>query len=255
MAQKVSCNVHCSHSLMLKVEDLKPHPKNPNKHPANQIKLLAKIISEQGWRAPIVISKRSNLITKGHGRRLAALLLNLEEVPVDYQEYTSDESEIADVIADNKIASLAELDVPMIKELLSSMDTGAIDLTLTGYDDDELQRLLAPVIDEEVGQTLDKLKCRGKARNRVQRGEIYQVGPHILFCMDVFSEWQSWVGYLEEGCLFLPYPGPLVPLGSRSGIKRFVMVQPIEEVASHLLDSYEDVYGEGSVNIINVFEE
>ncbi len=51
------------------------HPRNPNKHPAEQIRMLSNIIQHQGWRNPIVISARSGFVVAGHGRLAAALLL------------------------------------------------------------------------------------------------------------------------------------------------------------------------------------
>ncbi len=57
------------------------------------------------------VSKRSGFVTSGHGRIEAAKLNGWAHVPVNYQEYESDEQEYADVQADNAIASWAELDL------------------------------------------------------------------------------------------------------------------------------------------------
>lgn len=65
--------VFCAHDKIAKVKDLRPNPKNPNKHPSDQIALLAKIIMATGWRAPITVSADSGYIVKGHGRYMAAL--------------------------------------------------------------------------------------------------------------------------------------------------------------------------------------
>ena len=91
--------VECSHDKIVKLADLKPYPGNPNKHPEHQIALLAKIIKAQGWRNPIVVSNRSGLITKGHGRYEAAKLLGADTAPVDYQDYANEKQELADMIA------------------------------------------------------------------------------------------------------------------------------------------------------------
>jgi ParB-like chromosome segregation protein Spo0J len=102
--------VECAHDKIVSLKELKEHPGNPNKHPPEQIKLLAKIIRVSGWRNPIVISNRSGLITKGHARLKAATLLEQKTVPVDFQDYANEQDEIADMIADNWIAELADLD-------------------------------------------------------------------------------------------------------------------------------------------------
>ena len=67
--------VHCSHSDIVKVSELKTHPKNPNRHPENQIELLANIIEKQGWRQPIKVSTLSGYIVSGHGRYEAAIFM------------------------------------------------------------------------------------------------------------------------------------------------------------------------------------
>jgi len=135
--------VYTAHDEMRNIEELKPNPRNPNKHPEKQIDLLAKIIQEQGWRTPITVSKRSGLIVRGHARLEAAQKLGLKQVPVDLQEYESDEKEWADTIADNKIAELAQIDYPQLKDILQDLDTGDFDMDLTGFDIDDLEHLFA----------------------------------------------------------------------------------------------------------------
>lgn len=134
--------VHCAHSEIVPVETVVPNPRNPNTHPARQIDLLAKIIRSQGWRAPITVSNRSGFIVRGHGRYLAALRLGLTHVPVDRQDYENEATEWADLIADNRIAELAEMDMAKLKEDLLALDTGAFDMELTGFDADSLEDLL-----------------------------------------------------------------------------------------------------------------
>lgn len=126
--------VWCSYDEILSIHELRPRENNPNKHPQSQVDLLAKIIAEQGWRVPITISRRSGLITRGHGRLLAAQQIGEEFVPVEYQDYDSDESEWADVIADNKIAELSTLDLEAVNEILSTLNFDEFDIDLTGFD-------------------------------------------------------------------------------------------------------------------------
>mgnify|MGYP001201168825 FL=1 len=141
--------VHCAYDEMVDITRLVPNPRNPNQHSDRQIELLAKIIEHQGWRAPITVSKRSGFIVRGHGRLLAAEALGLDEVPVDYQDYANEAEEWADLIADNRLAELSELDNEMLRDLIQEIDSEKFDLTLTGYDEDALESLLAPIdIDE-----------------------------------------------------------------------------------------------------------
>ena len=134
--------VHCSHTELVPIDDVKPNPRNPNTHPALQIQRLAKIISEQGWRAPITISKRSGLIVRGHGRLSAAMLLGLKKVPIDYQNYNTEAEEHADMLADNRIAELSEINEGMLKELLVEIDSEPIDMELSGFSNLEYHELI-----------------------------------------------------------------------------------------------------------------
>ena len=135
--------IHCAHNALVDPATLKPNPKNPNRHSAHQIQLLASIIQEQGWRGPITVSKRSGLIVRGHGRLEAALLMSATVVPVDYQDYGSEAEELADLLADNRLAELAELDEDELKRLLESIRESdpSFDIELTGFMQDEIDRL------------------------------------------------------------------------------------------------------------------
>nr|DAY74271.1 MAG TPA: ParB protein [Caudoviricetes sp.] len=112
----------CSYTQLVQIEKLVENPKNPNKHPEKQIVLLSKIIMAQGFRRPIVVSKRSGFVIIGHGRLAAAKYLNMEAVPVDYQDYENEAAEWADMVADNKIAELAEFDNASLSDLLNELD-------------------------------------------------------------------------------------------------------------------------------------
>lgn len=131
--------VFCAHDAIVAIEKLIPNPKNPNTHPDAQIQALGRIIRQTGWRAPITVSKRSGFIVKGHGRLAAAKLEGLTEVPVDYQNYTNEAEEYADLVADNRIAELAEIDNKLLADIFADIDTGEIPMELTGYTDKEVE--------------------------------------------------------------------------------------------------------------------
>lgn len=160
-----SVAVNCAYVRMERTDSLKPNPRNPNTHPEEQIKLLANIIAKTGWRSPIVVSKRSGFVVKGHGRLMAAQLLGLKSVPVDFQEYDNDEAELADMVADNRIAELAEFDRAILKDILQELDTGSFDMLQTGFDLESIESLmtatsfyddtLPPENFKEVGEDID----------------------------------------------------------------------------------------------------
>lgn len=90
--------IHCAYDKLVPTGELIPNKKNPNRHSDEQIRLLAKIIVNQGWRSPITVSNRSGFIVRGHGRLQAAQLAGLEAVPVDYQDYENEAAEVLDML-------------------------------------------------------------------------------------------------------------------------------------------------------------
>ena len=154
--------VFCAFDKIVPVGEVKPNPKNPNQHPEEQIDLLAKIIQAQGWRAPVTVSTLSGLVVRGHGRLMAAIHAGLSHVPVDYQHYDSEEAETADLIADNRIAELAEVDNKMLAELFGGFDAEAIDVSLTGYTADDVADITA-ALQESVMADIDEVKSKSEA--------------------------------------------------------------------------------------------
>lgn len=168
-------NIQCAHHELVELHKLQPNPKNPNKHPARQIELLAKIIDYQGQRAPIVVSKRSGFITKGHGRLEALKKLGWEKAAVDVQDYADEAQEYADMVADNKIAELAEHD-----------DNAMItDIKLLGIDDFELLGLDGFEFPADpIEAQCDEDEVPEQADTRCKLGDIWQLGRHRLMCGD-----------------------------------------------------------------------
>jgi len=158
----VSIPVHCAHTRLADPNTLQPNPANPNRHSAHQIQLLASIIQEQGWRNPITVSKRSGLVVRGHGRLEAALLIGCETVPVDEQDYASEAEELADLLADNRLAELAELDEGELKRLLKSIQESdpSFDLELTGFMEDEIRKLFEDEEDAGNLETIPRMECQ-----------------------------------------------------------------------------------------------
>lgn len=138
----MAIKVNCAHDKMVPLADLVPNPRNPNTHPKRQIDLLSKIIRRQGWRHPITVSNKSGFIVHGHGRYDAAQLLRVKKVPVDYQDYENDAQEWEDLVADNKIAELAEMDDELTAQLMKDLEKIEADLELTGFTDREIQKLM-----------------------------------------------------------------------------------------------------------------
>jgi len=150
--------VFCAFDKIVKTENLRPNPLNPNTHPDEQVKLLAEIIKATGWRSPITVSKQSGFVVKGHGRLLAAKLAELNEVPVDYQEYTSTEEETADLLADNKIAEFSKINKKVLLECFEHYDTGETPFILSGYTETEYEEIAALFDERDINSETERKK-------------------------------------------------------------------------------------------------
>ena len=136
--------VWCEFEKLVPVDGLKPNPRNPNTHPQRQVEMLAKNIRHFGWRHPITVSRRSGLIVSGHGRLMAAFHIGLRLAPVDYQDFASDEDELAVLVADNRLAELASLDLNELERIAAGWRKDDFDTMLAGFEPLDLDALLKP---------------------------------------------------------------------------------------------------------------
>ena len=134
--------VWCAYDKLVKVEELIPHPKNPNTHPQNQIKILAQNIRYHGWRHPIVVSKLSGYIVAGHGRLEAARELGVSIVPVEYQDFATEDNELAVLVRDNRLAELSTLDLNGLQDIIDGFKASDFDTILAGFEPTDLDALL-----------------------------------------------------------------------------------------------------------------
>ena len=184
MKELSGVKVHCAFEKAVDVVDLVEHPRNPNKHGDKQIALLAKIIRNQGWRNPIVVSADSGFIVAGHGRLMAAKVLNVEQVPVDYQPFDNEAEEYAHLIADNRIAELAEADKSELAKLVRELED-KIDLDLTGFDAPSLEELLATKEEKQVDAEPKTDKAAElQVKWKTEKGQLWKLGEHRLLCGD-----------------------------------------------------------------------
>lgn len=186
--------VYCTYDKIVPIGELKPNPKNPNRHPTEQIEALGNIIRGSGWRNNITVSTRSGLIVKGHGRLLAAQLEELTEVPVEFQSYGSEADELADMTADNRLAELAETDDAALAAALGEIDAAGLDLALSGYSEDEYREIAGALSaalgddEEEEGEDPD-IVVETPAEPVSQRGDIWILdGRHRVMCGDSRSK-------------------------------------------------------------------
>lgn len=88
-------------------------------------------------------------------------------------------------------------------------------------------------------------------KHQVERGQVWQMGEHVLVCANVLTEWSTYIDYLVDDVIFAPYPGPFVPLSKVSELRRIIMVQPDPYICGHILDRYEEINGDEAIAIID----
>ena len=171
--------------LQIPIDELKPNDNNPRRIKKSELKGLVRSITEFGFQEPVIVNQhpgRENVIVGGCQRvravtelkgkldnRISALEtdlisaddeqkkgikvlisnltnINKGKVPVTYVDLPKDKEETFN-IALNKISG--DWDDDKLFELLKGLDDNDADLTLTGFDDRELFKLLKKEAEEE----------------------------------------------------------------------------------------------------------
>src|SRR3954452_13220821 len=123
------------------VSRLVPYARNARTHADAQVAQIAASIREWGWTTPVLVDEAGGLIA-GHGRVLAARKLGIAEVPVMIARGWSEAQKRAYILADNKLALNAGWDEELLRVELSDLRGLGVDLSLTGFGEDEIAALL-----------------------------------------------------------------------------------------------------------------
>lgn len=173
--------VYCSHNEMVAVSDLEVHPKSPYIHSESQIVTLSRVIKANGWRNTIVVSGRDKkTIVKGRLLYETALANKWDEVPVEYQEYSSIGEEIADMVADNKVSSMSEIDSFILGDVMERIDEIGGDLLNTGFDQS--------VVDVITGKLDEAIELGGEAEFDVEEDDSSIKTIKLIYDKDDFEE-------------------------------------------------------------------
>ena len=166
----------------VKTEALIPYARNSRTHSEQQVAQIAASIREFGFTNPVLIDAENGIIA-GHGRVMAAQKLGRKDVPCLRLDHLTDAQKRAYVIADNKLALNAGWDDEMLRIELDELKAVDFDLSLIGFDDDELGALLAGsgtdglTDEDDVPDVAD-----GEPTTRL--GDVWLLGNHRLMCGD-----------------------------------------------------------------------
>ena len=165
------------------IEDLVPYAANARTHSEDQVSQIAASIKEFGFNNPVLIDVDNGIIA-GHGRVMAAMKLGLDLVPTVTLDHLSDAERRAYILADNRLALNAGWDEEILASELKRLDD-EIDLSLLGFDDDELARLLDLQSDEGLTDE-DEVPELPETPQSVE-GDVWLLGRHRLMCGDSTS--------------------------------------------------------------------
>ncbi len=160
--------------------EIKPYEKNPRINDA-AVEVVAESIRQFGFRQPIVVDA-DGVIVVGHTRWKAAARLGLERVPVHVARELTPEQARAYRIADNATADLATWDLELLPAELSELQALDVDLSLLGFGEDELAKLLDPGVKAGLTDPDDVPEPPDEATT--QPGDLWVLGDHRLLCGD-----------------------------------------------------------------------
>jgi DNA modification methylase len=164
------------------IEKLIPRDNNPRTHGNLQIGQIAASIEEFGFTNPILIEP-DGLILAGHARLAAAKKLKMTKVPVIVLAHLTPAQRRALVIADNQLALNAGWDEETLRIELAILHEEDYDVTLLGFDDIELQRLLEA--QDAAPGLVDADAVPDVQPDPVARpGDLFILGTHQVICGD-----------------------------------------------------------------------
>ncbi len=163
------------------IDRLVPYARNARTHSKEQILQLRASLREFGFVNPVIVDQNYNIIA-GHGRILAAKEEGITEVPCVFAEHLTEAQKRAYILADNRLALSAGWDVELLAVELSDLQGTDFDISLLGFDDAELNRLLGGA--ENVRD--DDFDVDGELQKPTftKPGDLWLLGDHRLVCGD-----------------------------------------------------------------------
>jgi DNA modification methylase len=161
------------------IERVIPYARNSRKIPERAIDKVAASIKEFGFRVPIVVDK-DGVIICGHTRLLAAKKLGLRQVPVHVAENLTPAQVKAYRLMDNRSHQETDWDLELLGPELQDLRDLDFDLSLTGFDDREIDDFLSDPSDDDRANQVPPLPEKPTSR----LGDVWLLGNHRLICGD-----------------------------------------------------------------------
>ncbi len=168
------------------IDKLVPYARNARTHSKEQILQLRSSLREFGFVSPAVIDSDFNILV-GHGRIAAAKEEGYKAVPCVFAENLTEAQKRAYILADNQLALNAGWDEDMLSVELSDLQNESFDLSLLGFDDADLEKLLSGTDETDVKDDDFDLTAALEKASFVEPGDLWTVGKHRLLCGDATS--------------------------------------------------------------------
>jgi len=165
------------------VDRLIPYARNPRTHTEEQVAQIAASIAEFGFVNPVLVGA-DGVIIAGHARVIAARKLGMGEVPVIVLDHLTPAQRRALVIADNRLAENAGWDEEMLRVELEALREDDFHLDLLGFEDAEIEALLAQPETESAGLTEEDAVPETAEAAVTVPGDVWVLGEHRLLCGD-----------------------------------------------------------------------
>jgi DNA modification methylase len=165
------------------LERLIPYARNPRTHTEEQVAQIAASIAEFGFVNPVLVGA-DGVIIAGHARVMAARKLGMAEAPVIVLDHLTEAQRRALVIADNRLAQNAGWDEEMLRVELEALREDEFNLDLLGFEDAEIEALLAEPEGESAGLTDEDAVPVAQETAVTLPGDVWLLGDHRLLCGD-----------------------------------------------------------------------
>jgi len=163
-----------------KINPAKYNPRKDLKPGDSEYDKLKKSIAEFDLVEPLIWNKRTGNLVGGHQRLKILQEMGLKTVDVSVVDL-DEAKEKALNLALNKIQG--DWDLPKLKDLLQELDTGELDMEITGFDSKEIEELMTQFHVAKEGLTNDD-EIPDKVETICKLGDLWQLGNHRLLCGD-----------------------------------------------------------------------
>ncbi len=172
------------------IDSLRPDPANPRRISDTELEALTRSIREFGFVDPVIARREDSVVVGGHQRLFAARRLGLKTLPVVFVALPAEQARLLN-LALNRISGT--WDEELLARLLADLQPAAgIDLTLSGFGEDEIAKLLKSLDAREKRVQiehfdLDEALEAATREPRTKPGDVWLLGEHRVGCGDSTS--------------------------------------------------------------------